>query len=651
MKSSSLLIVCLVAILVIGALAVAQSYRTVFERSVTVHALAVSGNSGAVINIRVIMLYPGDGKVYVATTPLPYGPEGTLFITSSQLALYIASTIAGVNPDNYSFLIRPESNLIMIGGPSASAYITCAMYALLTNSSFREDVTMTGMILPGGIVGPVGGVPLKIEAAARRGFKVVLVPALNYLTLSPSEIPPGIKVVPVSDVYHAIEYLTGRKLVYTNVTISDLRKIPVLEIVTRYLWYLILRRFNSTVNLASIPQSYRSSIVRLYEEATRLAKEGDYYTAASTLYRALIEYYTACTSIQVDKRGISYLYDLRNEIADMLNNVESELHEYSRNLNPLSVDLIVGIYDRVGIARELLRDFERSLSSGDLSEAIRLISEAKARVETLYDWLKVLNKVQAETTVGTNVISKLSRLYIEFLKSLIGYSELVQTYGLEKLTQKIADLEELYRSGQYLKALGLSFMYSSEITGNIVEYYVSIMASQSSSRASELISYAEPIRQVILSELWKLSKSNMTSLFAYMYLEYGDYYLNKARQDLSKLDMTSFSVDIALAYRFYTSALLHLMLLKSIMIESGIKKVKLIIKERPSGISSYPSKENITNITSVSTGPASIKFRIGETTLAIYISVIVAMIVLTVVLLSERKSYLASRESQLWRNS
>jgi len=621
--SCLVVLLCLVAVGFCG---------VVFEKSVTVHALAVSGGSGEVINIDVIMLHPGDGRVYVAASPLPYGPEGALFITSSQLAMYIASTIAGVNPDNYTFLIRPESTLVMIGGPSASGYITCAMYALLTNSTFRNNVTMTGMILPGGIIGPVGGVPLKIKAAAERGFRIILIPAFNYLMLSPGSIPRNVKVIPVIDVYHAIQYFTGRKILYTNITLSDIRKIKIFKTITRFIWKLIYARFNSTVKLDTIPDSERREIINLYNEAVKLAHEGDYYSAASTLYKALIEYYRAYISVKVSELGLQYLYTVRDEVRNMLKDVESRLSRYNA-LNPISVDLIVGIYDRIEQARDLLSHLTDSLLSGDINSAVNYAAEALARTETLYDWLKVLEQVHASLIISPEAIARLSKLYIEFLKSVMGYSELIQTYGLESIAEKIGNLEELYREGHYLKALSLSFIYSSELTSDIVYYFVTQTGA-----TTGLLDYVKPLRQVILSELWYLSRRNLTSLFAYMYLEYGDYYLNKAREDLQNLDTSRFSRDIALAYNFYTNALLHLMLLKSLAIESGTSKLTLIIVENRSKFPLTPEEhENIT----VHRELLKLKLYINPHILVLYVALLASTIIVlaVLVLIRERRSY------------
>ncbi len=127
---------------------------TVYVRSITIHALAVSSNnSGAVINITVTAMKPGSGYVYVASSPLPTAESGT-FLSSSQIAALVATYLANQPFNEYNFLINVEPTTLEIGGPSASGYMTVAMWALITNHTLNRDVTMTGMILPDGSIGP-----------------------------------------------------------------------------------------------------------------------------------------------------------------------------------------------------------------------------------------------------------------------------------------------------------------------------------------------------------------------------------------------------------------------------------------------------------------------------------------------------------------
>ena len=95
---------------------------------------------------------------------------------ATRVAAMVASTYAGVPLSNYDFFVRIRSNSEMVGGPSASGATTVALLALLTGARLKSNVSMTGMIEPDGTVGPVGGVPEKLEAMAKVGVKVFLIP-------------------------------------------------------------------------------------------------------------------------------------------------------------------------------------------------------------------------------------------------------------------------------------------------------------------------------------------------------------------------------------------------------------------------------------------------------------------------------------------
>ncbi|WP_243668446.1 hypothetical protein [Vulcanisaeta sp. JCM 16161] len=171
-------LIALVLALGVFTFALADEWQQViiYTRSITIHALAVSSNnSGAVINITITAMRPGSGYVYVASSPLPTAESGT-FLSSSQIAALVATYLANQPFNEYNFLINVEPTTLEIGGPSASGYMTVAMWALITNHTLNPDVAMTGMILPDGSIGPVGGLPAKIKAAAEEGYEVVLIP-------------------------------------------------------------------------------------------------------------------------------------------------------------------------------------------------------------------------------------------------------------------------------------------------------------------------------------------------------------------------------------------------------------------------------------------------------------------------------------------
>ena len=61
-------------------------------------------------------------------------------------------------------------------GPSAGAVMTVGFAALLKGDRIQRGIALTGTITKDGTIGPVGGIPDKIRAAVREGYRVILIP-------------------------------------------------------------------------------------------------------------------------------------------------------------------------------------------------------------------------------------------------------------------------------------------------------------------------------------------------------------------------------------------------------------------------------------------------------------------------------------------
>jgi hypothetical protein len=101
-------------------------------------------------------------------------------------------------------------------GPSAGAVMAVGFLAVLNGDPIRRGIALTGTIEPDGRIGPVGAIPDKIRAAAREGYRTVLIPA-GQLTdprwsLNGLALELNITVKEVGTVDEAYELLTGRRL-------------------------------------------------------------------------------------------------------------------------------------------------------------------------------------------------------------------------------------------------------------------------------------------------------------------------------------------------------------------------------------------------------------------------------------------------------
>lgn len=101
-------------------------------------------------------------------------------------------------------------------GPSAGAALAVGFIAMFKGDRLQPRIALTGTLEPGGRVGPVGSIPDKMRAAAREGYRTILVPSgqlyagnwnLNQLALDLNMI-----VKEVETIDQAYELMTGKRI-------------------------------------------------------------------------------------------------------------------------------------------------------------------------------------------------------------------------------------------------------------------------------------------------------------------------------------------------------------------------------------------------------------------------------------------------------
>ncbi|MEW5719469.1 MAG: S16 family serine protease, partial [Chloroflexota bacterium] len=192
------------------------------ERTVSVTALAYNAAraEGSTQRAQVIIRPKSDSIVRVGFLERTAVGIGATWRSAAWTATTAAALMLGVDLSAYD--IAFDTGAELIDGPSASGLMTVAVLAGLLGDDVRADAAMTGTINPDGTIGPVGGVPQKIEGAARDGKKLVVVPIVNRNSVDLKSKKTvdvvewgrnlGVEVRPVSTVYEAYEILTGKKL-------------------------------------------------------------------------------------------------------------------------------------------------------------------------------------------------------------------------------------------------------------------------------------------------------------------------------------------------------------------------------------------------------------------------------------------------------
>lgn len=148
------------------------------SRSATVHIVGASVETGlGVMGTASVELVPGRGRILVSTNPF-IEPDTQ---QSVAIAKDVAENVTSLSLESTDIvatldLLMGNTSIRLIGGPSAGAAITAAIIAAALNTTVRDDIVITGEILPDGSIGEVGGILEKAQAAGEAGMKLIIVP-------------------------------------------------------------------------------------------------------------------------------------------------------------------------------------------------------------------------------------------------------------------------------------------------------------------------------------------------------------------------------------------------------------------------------------------------------------------------------------------
>jgi uncharacterized protein len=465
MRKIVLMLVALAAVV----LAVTWQTFTVKVASAEIKALAVGPTGGAVLPIKVTLITPGDGRAYVAGVP----ETGEGFGPSAQIALYVASRYSGRPYANYTALLRVLANDAQVGGPSASGYITVALFALMNNLTLRDDTAMTGIILPDGLIGPVGGVSQKVDAAAKKGITTVLVP----MGEAPSGVS-GIKVIEIGTLEDAIYYLTGYRLQTPSPSSVD---DAAFKEISRDLFIAVYSYYNQTIGRGYVDTAL----------INKLKAEEKYYTAASLIFQGIRQYYQQQASSS--RRTARTLYD---QALQMAKEAEAELAKIPVTIN--NVDLVVASYTRI---------YEVYLQANSTSPDAGAMY---ARAVTLRSWVEEARKTAYGAGLNESMLAEVARMYLDYAKTMYAYLETTYRVNLGDYGAVVQLAEDLYSRGLYLASMA-----------NSVEV---IAESASALMTAAPDKYLEVARSRALINMARAAQCGYTNTLPLSYLQFGDYF-------------------------------------------------------------------------------------------------------------------------------
>ncbi|WP_202318384.1 S16 family serine protease [Archaeoglobus neptunius] len=393
-----------------------------------IKAVAVTSGEnpvGVVINISVIVT-PGDGKVFVSTTPYTeIDMQG-----SAQLAALTACDLLGLDFTKYDFFYIIEAEAPIVGGPSAGGVMTVATVAALKGLQIRNDVFMTGMIYPDGFIGPVGGLKYKLEAAAANGGKIFLIPhgqrityveeqkvrrvgIINVVTTEYKKIDLveygktlGVKVYEVNTLNDALKFFTGYEIKKPKGKFSPGEYSDILK--------MLAEEMKSSIEPLR-KQVSSEEADKLIKKAEEYYREGKYYAATSTYFQAKI-----LLRYEIYKKNIVTAQQYDNE-ADSIKREIQSLKSYlgSEKIGVNSLQVIAAAQERVAEAENLL---EKSKTASSDDEALHYLAYAKERVESAKVWLSILPYLKNDYEISNEALKKRAEFYITQASSIMIYA-------------------------------------------------------------------------------------------------------------------------------------------------------------------------------------------------------------------------------------
>jgi uncharacterized protein len=465
-------------------------------RNVTVYAPAVaqteSGYVGVISTITVTIQNNGSGRVFVDTLPLTQiDMQGSARLAVKVAGAYVRRDNISVDDYDFFFVVRTEAPII--GGPSAGAIMTVATIALLEQWDINNWTIMTGMINPDGSIGPIGGIPQKIDAANSVGATRFLIPKGQgtyiktvYETVDDGiwrkiitkQIPEsvaeyalsnyGMEVVEVEDVNDALVYLTGHDFPITeaDTNITTEGYIYSMKPLAETLLDELEDFYNNASNLfantsTDIPNAYpvyyRNQVDTILgyaldylEESKELYNEGRYYSSTSMSFQSLIDsrfVIYACEYFRSDD-GDEYLKSLVGNV----NSFYEEQSEIAGNANIsgfISLQCVGGAQNRASEAETYISNAQSSYTNQDPLGVLYNLAFAMERSKSVGWWLNLSESCNFNDTgnIDNTTIKNLALEYLEDAQQATVYSSVIlQEIG--KTSSYLTSAEELLETAQ-----------------------------------------------------------------------------------------------------------------------------------------------------------------------------------------------------------
>jgi len=473
-------------------------------------------------------LKEGKGRVFLDTYPL------TKLDTqmSTRFAKEVVCSQNDFNCDDYDFIYTIKSGAVIVGGPSAGAAIALITIVALEDLELNQSITITGTINSGGLIGPVGGLKEKIDAAAEIGIKTVLIPNGERITdlsdvdeenITNNSIENsskidlveygsglGIDIIEVSTIDEALFIISGKKPEQIDGNLEiDQKYIETMKNVAEDLCNRSaeLKKELSSIDLSKDDEEIYENVVNLTNKSTVAFEKNRYYSAASYCFGS--------------NTKMSYLIQKNSALnsSEMLNKaveIKSEIKRFSEELETKNISTITDL-ETYMVVKERLIEAEESIdnmiNNDNLTEKISLLAYSIERLNSAYSWSSFFNTGEKEFMINKEEIQRSCVNKIAEAEERLQYLRLLTDMDFSDAEKEINLAREDFENSDY----ELCLFKASKAKADSDAILNSIGVEE-----SNLLSVTEKKLEVIKRNMIKGQEKGIFPVIGYSYYEYAD---------------------------------------------------------------------------------------------------------------------------------
>ncbi len=518
---------------------------------ITLLAVSEATQTGSTADLY-LRIQEGSGGVYIDTFPL------TKLDTqlSTRFAQQIACDFVDKECTDKDFFYTIRSDATIIGGPSAGAALATLTIAMLDDLKINESVAITGTINVGGLIGPVGSLIGKIDAAKEAGMTKVLIPRGSRYEEKP-EHSYNERLANMSAEFYRINNETNATEVdlfmYGEIIGVEVKEVgtvqeAVYEITGKWYdaneeeiipneWYVekmkeiandLCNRTQTIIEeYEAVKESHptaenaekRNQTEQLYEEvlnttirAENATAYGIYYVAASTCFGNNIRIsYATLTETGIDK----------NRTKEEAGKINSSINEINYILESKELETITDLQtylvvnERLEEAKDTLQQIYINLAIDLGNESAYDIAYATERLYSAHAWASFFKNEGKKLELDNEAVRETCIQKIGEAEERYQYVKLLTTEPLENIVTYMDRANEEYEKGNYVLCLDIA----SRAKANL-DIILSLLGVRDESQLTELVEERlKLVRQVIN----KQQEKGYFPMLGYSYYEYASF--------------------------------------------------------------------------------------------------------------------------------